>query len=557
MKKSLILLILILALSLRLFSLDKFPSGFYSDEAMFSYEAYSLYKTGNDQYGNHLPLTLKAFGDYRPGLFSYFTIPTVAVFGLNEFSARLPSALFSLATVILIISLASLIFANPKISLLAGFVMAIFPWDLQMARMSHETNLATFLITLGIFTCLKAVKQKERGINNYILWFYVSLFSFGLSLYAYYSSRLFVFLFIPFLFIVFHQILLSSPKKLIGLVLFFAIVAIPLASIMFDSQEGWSRIGNVSLWGDKGILSSIIQNRQEGTISGQDIPPIFHNKFITPVIFFLSAYLIHFEPRFLLFSGDPNKIYSTPDNGILLITFLPLFFIGLYYLIKNINKEYLVLICWILLGIIPDALTRFAPATPRVHLIVPAVSIVIALGLFKLYLYFKKSNPIVFTSVISIFFILTIYHFAYYLDSYYFHLPVRYASQWQYGVSQIASYIKSHEKDNSRIWISDSAGSWIYYLFYLKYDPKLAQKEVKLTGPNEYGMGKVTGFGKYTFSGMPEKFDTTQNILYIGSPTDFPRNLVPAKIIYYPNNDPAYYIVDTQTIKDYMSQKLN
>src|SRR5437868_4259461 len=78
---------------LRLWRLDTVPAGFNIDEAAFGYNAYSILKTGKDEYGTFLPLSLKSFGDYKAAGYAYIDIPFIALFGLNEFSVRLPSAI--------------------------------------------------------------------------------------------------------------------------------------------------------------------------------------------------------------------------------------------------------------------------------------------------------------------------------------------------------------------------------------------------------------------------------------------------------------------------------
>ena len=67
MKKARLLLIvaMVLAASLRLFWLYKFPVGFTPDETSFGYDAYSILKTGKDQWGRTLPLVLESFGDFN------------------------------------------------------------------------------------------------------------------------------------------------------------------------------------------------------------------------------------------------------------------------------------------------------------------------------------------------------------------------------------------------------------------------------------------------------------------------------------------------------------
>ena len=93
-----IFLILILAFFLRFYKLGKVPPSLNWDEASIGYNSYCLLKTGKDEYGIKLPLFLRSFGDYKPSLYTYLTIPAVAFFGLTELAVRFSSALFASAS---------------------------------------------------------------------------------------------------------------------------------------------------------------------------------------------------------------------------------------------------------------------------------------------------------------------------------------------------------------------------------------------------------------------------------------------------------------------------
>ena len=95
-------LILCLALFLRFFYLGKIPNGFYSDEAAYGYNAYSILMTGKDEYGTPIPFAFKSFGDYKAPLYIYALAPVIWLFGLSEASVRLLSALLGVILVILV-----------------------------------------------------------------------------------------------------------------------------------------------------------------------------------------------------------------------------------------------------------------------------------------------------------------------------------------------------------------------------------------------------------------------------------------------------------------------
>src|SRR3989344_2510492 len=94
--KIIFLLILISAALLRVLWLNKYPPALSWDEISHGYTAYSILKTGHDEWGQLLPLSnFKAYGDYPLVANMYFMIPTIALMGLNEVSVRLPAAFFN------------------------------------------------------------------------------------------------------------------------------------------------------------------------------------------------------------------------------------------------------------------------------------------------------------------------------------------------------------------------------------------------------------------------------------------------------------------------------
>jgi 4-amino-4-deoxy-L-arabinose transferase-like glycosyltransferase len=150
MKKIILVFIFVLALFLRVYKLDEVPVGFLWDEAALGYNAYSILYTGRDEYGKLFPAVFKSFGDYKPGFYVYLTIPSVAILGLNEFSTRLPSAIFGSLTVLLIyflISKGTRLTNNKENEILAIFssaVLAITPWHINFSRGAWELNVMLF-----------------------------------------------------------------------------------------------------------------------------------------------------------------------------------------------------------------------------------------------------------------------------------------------------------------------------------------------------------------------------------------------------------------------------
>ena len=186
--------IVILAAVLRLAGLDKYPAGFTPDEAAFGYNAYSLFKTGQDEWGTPfwqlLFTNLRSFGDYKMPLYAFLAVPSVAFFGLNEFSVRLPNAILAILAVVVIYLFGRKLTGNKVAAQIAALMLAISPWHIPLSRGAFEANLITFFLPLGIYLYLK---------NKYQL----SVIIFSLSLYSYHSSRIIAPLALIGLFIIF------------------------------------------------------------------------------------------------------------------------------------------------------------------------------------------------------------------------------------------------------------------------------------------------------------------------------------------------------------------
>ena len=190
-KLLLVVLILILAFALRVIALGDFPAGFTADEAVQGYTAYSILKTGRDEWGEFLPLNPRSFGDFKPPLYTYLTIPSVAIFGLSEFSVRLPSAILGVFAILAAYLLAKELFKKEKLALLAALFLAISPWHLGFSRSAVEANLTAFFFPLGLYFYLKGLKNSKHFLFAALFW--------GLNLYTYHSARFFTLVFAFFI----------------------------------------------------------------------------------------------------------------------------------------------------------------------------------------------------------------------------------------------------------------------------------------------------------------------------------------------------------------------
>jgi len=136
-----LIIIILIAGILRFYDLAGTPPSLSHDEVAIGYNAYSILKTGRDEYGIKFPLLFKSFDDYKlPGMV-YVSVPSIAIFGLNEIGVRLPSAFLGTFSILIFYFIVkNLTNRNIRKSLLITLFFAFSIWHINFSRQSFESN---------------------------------------------------------------------------------------------------------------------------------------------------------------------------------------------------------------------------------------------------------------------------------------------------------------------------------------------------------------------------------------------------------------------------------
>lgn len=485
--KILLGLTIFLAFVLRFYQLGTNPPSLYWDEASLGYNAFSIATTLHDEHGEFLPVTrFIAFGDYKPPGYIYAAAAAVKLFGLSEFSVRLPSALAGTLLVLLTYFLAKELKAP---ALLSSIFVAISPWALQFSRGAFEANLATLFSGLGILFFLRG-KYK------------ISALTFALAMYTFNTHRVFVPLMIVALVAIFRPL---NKKLLVGFLL-FVVLLIPLAQYGF-TREARLRFDEVSWANDLAPIE--LSNQRITTDGGNVIARIVHNRRVVYTLEFLKHYLDTVHPDFLFFKGDVNFRLSTQIVGELYLVDLPFLLAGIYFLIRHRTKASAVLFSWALLAPIPAAFARETPHALRTLNLLPVPQILVAIGLARL--------------VRLRWFVVALFglFFGYYLYQYHLVYPLKYASSWQYGYKQAVAYVTANEAKYDHISVTPLYGRpYIYFLFYQNFSPQ-KYWESRDVSRDWYGFWTVHGFDEFVFN------DSEGNLgkwLYLRGPGQSPKD---------------------------------
>lgn len=486
-------LILVAAMIIRLWKLGSIPPGLTSDEAALGYNAYSILKTARDEYGKFLPVIFKSFGDYKPGLYIYLTIPFVAFLGLNEWSVRLPSALAGMFAVFLIYKIVtnSLWLGDKdkrqageykKLATITSLLLAISPWHIHFSRGAWEANLSLTLTLAGIYFFLESFKNSKFLILS-------SLF-FSATFLAYQGAKLSTPIVILALVVVFWRRIkeLIFTKTGLWSLVVGLLIASPVLFSFFSGQTGRLKVFSVFSYPRKEEEIKRILDQGSERIGGLSYY-LFHTESLNFLRGVMGRWLNHFGGRFLFFEGDyQNPRHSAPNHGMLLFADLILIPAGIFFLVKERSKLSIFALFWLLLSPIPAALSR-----DQVHA-VRALNMVIPLTIISssgFWLFWKDKfsgekipknlgfSLIGFGPYFLAMGILA--SFIYFLDSYFVHLPKHNSKDWNYGYREIVEAVTPIQGRYKEIKIQQSFNQpYIYFLFYQKYDPSLYQRQARL-----------------------------------------------------------------------------
>ncbi|PIU33314.1 hypothetical protein COT04_00710 [Candidatus Shapirobacteria bacterium CG07_land_8_20_14_0_80_39_12] len=511
----LLIIILFLAALLRFYQITNVPPSTQWDETAIGYNAYSILKTGRDEYGQFLPLVFKSFGDYKPGLYIYLTVPSVAIFGLNELAVRIPSALAGIASVWLIYLVSLLLFKKKPLALFISFALAMSPWQMHFSRGGWEANLALFLVLLGLLSFLKAEKKPK--------YLYPSAIAFGLSFLSYQGSKVFVPLLLLGLLIFFFKKIktLSIKSIIISLFLLFLVASPSFLTIL---TWGGGRLKTMSLFSYPRSENEIqhILNKDNNNLFYFNL---FHSEGLSFVTRFVERYFNHFSGRFLFFEGDWSSLRHGPSyNGVLYLFDFFLILFGLYFLVRLNTRESKFIWFWLFIAPLPAAITRDSIQGVRSLNMVLPLMILVGCGFYQLFLWLQKQKKlfsVCFSLLLVVFYLFSV---AYYLEQYFYHYPLQSSKDWQYGYQQIIQKVYPLRNNYQKIVFTSEYGQpYIYWLFYGQYPPSDYQAKARLTENPSGDVGKVEKLDNVEFRSV--NFDGDKNLsksLLIGTEMEIP-----------------------------------
>jgi len=463
--KLLLFTIILVSFVSRFTWLSKIPQGIHRDEASIGYNAYSIAKTGRDEFGKSLPFIFQSLDDFKLPTVIYTDVPFMGIFGLSDFWVRFPTALFGALTPIALFFLARELFGL-RVATLSALSLAVSPWHILFSRAANETTIATFFAVLAVYFLIKLIKKWT--INNLLF----SLIFFVLAIFTYRTQFIFTPMILVSILVVNYKTIFAWTKR--EKIISFAAIVILLSCWLFVVHAaGSTRVKDVGLQNSGEIIVNLKQQISQDLDEKPIITRIFHNKAIEVGKLFARNYVAHFDFTYLFFTGDlkstPN---STPYMGHLLLIDLPFLIMGLIGILYITGRNRFFPLLWIGAGPVASAFTVDTPNAMRNLISSVGFAMIVGLGISFVFGKLKARF------VVPLAFGLIVIYFANYV--YFVHLFVnhkRHSSPWERdtGMEEMVRFVNRESGKYEKIVFGSYTDLYVFLLYFGKVDPAYIQ----------------------------------------------------------------------------------
>lgn len=468
MKKLLLILLLVITIFSRLYKISSLPPALYQDETAIGYNAYLILTSQKDEWGEKFPVYFKSFGDYKLPLYIYITAGFIKIFGLNELSVRLPSAIAGIMAVILFILILKELTNNFSMAITGGFLLSFNPQHIFFSRAGFEVNLSLMLILAGVYLFLNFAKTKKATHL-----FFSTLF-FTLATYSYNVARLISPLLLLSLVILYRRKILKIGWKILLLIATFNLLLLLPFIFVFFSPLGLKTAKGEVIFSSPYVFTENVQFR---AYLLEHFPSFLIKLFFNKIAFVIHKYLqnlasiISFEFFFVKGTSHPNQRLG--NIGYFHLFELPFIIYGLYYGITKNIKKHLLFILWFLIAYFALALSRQVPHATRGFYLIPALLYFESLSWY-LFLKWLKNLTRIKKIIVSLSLSFAILYLLFYFTlSYIYIFPREKAKAWGVAQKKLALYLKNKYDQYEKIIIDKKAPlSYTTLAFYLKLDPK-------------------------------------------------------------------------------------
>lgn len=463
--KSLIVVFVVLAVFLRLWYLDRVPTGVVMDEFDYILNAKYVYHTGSNIFGNWSPWPLKTFPNEVPkGELTYLvSLPFVGPLGLSIFTARIGFALISVLSVLIIYGIGLTLF-GPWVGLIAGFAAAINPWSVYFGRTAYDVPVSITFYLLS-FLCLLRLREAK------ILLTLVPLF---IAFYGYIGTKL---LFLPYVFItgfyVWFFVRKRADTKWFVLLLLGALLIFGSFLIGVQSSTASLRMNQLFTPFDPKIAAEVDTERRLTLAS--PLTNIFANKPVVYAKTMITKFFGAFSPSILFTNEEGVATFALWEHGLFYPIDAVFLLTGMTLLVIRTPYLFALFLLIIATATLPSLFsTEGTTYVHRSSLMYPFFTLLMANGIYGTIQWFRSHIKSLIIGIISLLYIVATINFVY---LYFFRFP--YYNSESFGFSQriYSRYAELSRAHGTQV-INITETPQLYFRNHLFYGNKLTADTV-------------------------------------------------------------------------------
>lgn len=426
-------------------------------------------------------------GSGQNALLTYFMIPFIKILGLTTFAIRLPMAIISCISLMVLYLILKKI-GNKKIAIIGLLFFTICPWHIMKSRWALESNLFPDIMLLAVFFMTKGLMDKKIG------WFYGSMAVAGITAYAYGTSYFFLPLFIiPLLGILLHKKQITIKQAIISLGI-VGIITLPMILFVIINTFDLNQINLPFM-----TIPRLATNRYEKLTS------IFSSDFLhTSIKNFTQSIGI------LVTQQDWLPWNSIKGIGTMYLFSTIFTVIGLISAFRKEKQQepqekrncQTIWKIWFIVGILLTFICE--PNINRLNILMIPIVYYTVMGIVKVIEKYKKVAVITFVLyMISFFFFMQAYIKQDYNNN----------GTFESNVEEVVQYAVTNLKEKEVYVTKEMQSPYMYFLFYEKYPTEqfINTREQEM---GQYGFIDVYSFGNYHF-GEIEQIENSKNKAYI------------------------------------------
>lgn len=380
--------VLLVALFLRTYELDRFPPGPFGDEAAATILAAEVAN------GRSAPIFIQAYTGHEV-LFYYLAAPIMRLLGATVWALRLTAALVGVTTVMLAYGLARELFDDESVieshwlGLFVAALMATAFWHVSVSRYGYRANTLPMMQSLMLLALWRGLRRQSSK------WIVAAGVFCGLIAYTYLSSRIVpaaLAIVLPMLLIAERKRWRSRLKQLAVVALVALAVFAPLGLFFLTHPDAFAtRMTQVSILAEGGAWQPVLVRNVRRALE----------------LFTLR--------------GDPQWRFGIPNLPVFQGPLALAFYLGLGVVVVRMLRpshaldraRYALVIVWPLVMMIPTILSDpvEVPHSLRAIGMLPWIFIVPALGLvaaISLIRRLRAANPRVMTALAAILLAITL-----------------------------------------------------------------------------------------------------------------------------------------------------